>query len=62
MGFKLVLNVLYTVGIVLCLFVAYKANTDKNFTMLGAAILLGGVIVVLKIRLLKDVKNSQKKQ
>ncbi|WP_183557178.1 DUF6358 family protein [Mucilaginibacter sp. SP1R1] len=61
MGFKLVLNVLYTVGIVLCLFVAYKANADKNFTLLGAAILVGGVVIVLKIRLLKDVKNSQKK-
>jgi len=61
MGFKLVLNVLYTIGIVLCLFVAYNANTSKNYTLLGAAILVAGVVIVLKIRLLKDVKNSQKK-
>ncbi|MDR6941805.1 DUF6358 family protein [Mucilaginibacter pocheonensis] len=62
MAFKLVLNVLYTIGIVLCLFVAYQANTNKNYTLLGAAILIAGVVIVLKIRLLKDVKNSQKKQ
>lgn len=62
MGFKLVLNVLYTVGIVLCLFVAYQANASKNFTLLGAAILIAGVVIVLKIRLLKDVKNSQLKK
>ncbi|MBB6111723.1 MULTISPECIES: DUF6358 family protein [Mucilaginibacter] len=62
MGLKLVLNVLYTVGIVLCLFVAYQANSNKNFTLLGAAILVAGVVIVLKIRLLKDVRNSQKKQ
>jgi len=62
MAFKLVLNVLYTIGIVLCLFVAYQANTNKNYTLLGAAILIVGVVIVLKIRLLKDVKNSQKKQ
>jgi hypothetical protein len=61
MGFKLVLNVLYTIGIVLCLFVAYQANTAKNYTLLGAAILIAGVVIVLKIRLLKDVRNSQKK-
>jgi hypothetical protein len=60
MGFKLVLNVLYTIGIVLCLFVAYQ-NIAKNYTLLGVAILAVGVLIVLKIRLLKDVRNSQKK-
>lgn len=61
MGLKLVLNVLYTIGIVLCLFVAYRAGEAKNFTVVGIAALVAAIVIILKIRLLKDVRNSQKK-
>jgi hypothetical protein len=61
MGFKLVLNVLYTIGMVLCAFVAYQYFKDKNYIVMGVAIVAGITVIILKIRLLKDVKNSQKK-
>lgn len=61
MGFKLVLNVLYTVGIALCVFVAYQQFTAKNYPVAIGAVVAGAVVIVLKIRLLKEVRNAQKK-
>jgi hypothetical protein len=61
MAFKLILNVLYTIGLVLCAFVAYRYFMAKSYPVMAAAIAVGLVVVFLKIRLLKDVKNSQKK-
>ncbi|QEC77089.1 DUF6358 family protein [Mucilaginibacter ginsenosidivorax] len=61
MAFKLILNVLYTIGLVLCAFVAYQYFMAKNYPVMAAAIAVGLVVIFLKIRLLKDVKNSQKK-
>ena len=61
MAFKLILNVLYTIGLVLCAFVAYQYFMAKNYPVMAGAIAVGMVVVFLKIRLLKDVKNSQKK-
>ncbi|WP_184546704.1 DUF6358 family protein [Mucilaginibacter sp. FT3.2] len=61
MAFKLVLNVLYTIGMVLCAFVAYQYFLAKNYPIMAGSIAAGVVVIVLKVRLLKDVKNSQKK-
>lgn len=61
MGFKLVLNVLYTIGAVLCAFVAYQSFMAKNYLYVGVAVFVCLVVIFLKIRLLKDVRNSQKK-
>lgn len=61
MAFKLVLNVLYTIGMVLCAFVAYRYFMAKNYTVMAVAIVAGAAVILLKIRLLKDVRNSQKK-
>lgn len=61
MAFKLVLNVLYTIGMVLCAFVAYQQFTSKSYVGMGIAIAAGLLVIFLKVRLLKDVRNSQKK-
>jgi hypothetical protein len=61
MAFKLVLNVLYTIGMVLCAFVAYRYFMAKNYTVMAVAVVAGAAVIILKIRLLKDVRNSQKK-
>ncbi|SDE16843.1 hypothetical protein SAMN05216464_104204 [Mucilaginibacter pineti] len=61
MGFKLVLNVLYTIGIVLCAFVAYQQYSAKNYTYMAIAIFAMALVIVFKIRLLKDVREAQKK-
>jgi ABC-type anion transport system duplicated permease subunit len=61
MGFKLVLNVLYTIGIVLCAFVAYQQYNAKNYTYMAIAIFAMALVIIFKIRLLKDVREAQKK-
>jgi len=62
MGLKLVLNVLYTIGLVLCAFVAYQAFGAKNYPLLAGAVFAAAIVAILKIRLLKDVRSAQKKQ
>ncbi len=59
MGFKLVLNVLYTMGVALCFIVAYKMFTEKNYAIMAAAMVVGTIVIFLKLRLLKDVKEAQ---
>ncbi|AYL98490.1 DUF6358 family protein [Mucilaginibacter celer] len=59
MGFKLVLNVLYTMGVALCFIVAYKMATEKNYLIMAGAMVVGTVVIFLKLRLLKEVKEAQ---
>ncbi|WPU98312.1 DUF6358 family protein [Mucilaginibacter sp. cycad4] len=59
MGFKLVLNVLYTMGVALCFIVAYKMFTEKNYLIMAGAMVVGVVVIFMKLRLLKEVKETQ---
>lgn len=59
MGFKLVLNVLYTMGVALCFIVAYKMLTTHNYPVMVGAIIVGVVVIFMKLRLLKQVKDTQ---
>lgn len=62
MAFKLILNILYTIGIALCAFVAYQQFKDKNYIYMAVAIFAMALVIIFKIRLLKDVREAQKKQ
>lgn len=56
------LNVLYTIGIFLCIIAGYNYGIAQGhyiYLLPAAAIIV--ILVVLKVRLLKDVKNAQKK-
>jgi mannose/fructose/N-acetylgalactosamine-specific phosphotransferase system component IIC len=59
MGFKLVLNVLYTMGVALCFIVAYKMLTTHNYPIMAGAIIVGVIVIFMKLRLLKEVKDTQ---
>jgi heme O synthase-like polyprenyltransferase len=61
MGKKLALNVLYNVAIFICLVLIYVGFTDKHYEYVAGAVFIGAVFVILKIRLLKEVRNMQKK-
>jgi hypothetical protein len=61
MGKKLFLNVLYTIGIFVCLLLAYKGFAGKNYVYIVGGLFVGAVLVVFKIRLLKEVRDMQKK-
>ncbi|HVV54429.1 MAG TPA: DUF6358 family protein [Mucilaginibacter sp.] len=62
MGLKLFLNVLYNIGIFVCLVLIYNGFKDKHYEYIAAGILFGAVLVFLKIRLLKEVREAQKKR
>jgi mannose/fructose/N-acetylgalactosamine-specific phosphotransferase system component IIC len=59
MGFKLVLNVFYTMGVALCFIVAFKMATTHNYPIMAGAIIVGVVVIFMKLRLLKEVKETQ---
>ncbi len=53
------LNVLYTIGIALCLFTFYWGFTHGHYPFVAGAVVVGGAFVMLKIRLLKEVRTMQ---
>ncbi len=61
MGKKIALNVFYNICIFLCLVVAYEGFEYKRYEYTLGMLFIAVIFVILKIRLLKDVRNSQKK-
>ncbi|NCD69575.1 DUF6358 family protein [Mucilaginibacter agri] len=54
---KIVLNTLYTVGIFLCIITLIWGFQNSRYEFVMAAVLVGATFVVLKIKLVKEVKN-----
>lgn len=61
MWFKILLNVLYNVCIFLCMLFGYYSIKHSNWVYLAGAVFLCGMVIIFKIRLIKDIKNGQKK-
>jgi hypothetical protein len=61
MGKKLALNVLYNICIFICLALIYYGFENARYEFIAGAIFIGAIFVILKIRLLKEVRNMQKK-
>ncbi|HEY4325959.1 MAG TPA: DUF6358 family protein [Mucilaginibacter sp.] len=58
---KVLPNVLYNIGIFLCLILGYQYGIEqKQYGFLFGAILLLAIFIVLKIRLYKEIKKAQK--
>jgi hypothetical protein len=62
MGKKLALNVVYNVAIFVCLILMYTGFQNKHYEYIAGGLFIGAVFVILKIRLLKDVRNMQNKR
>jgi hypothetical protein len=63
MGKKLFLNVFYNIGIFICLITGYQygfAANPPQYGYVAAAAVIIAIFIVLKVRLLKEVKNAQK--
>ena len=61
MGKKLLLNTLYTLGIVVCIIGGYQYGiVQKQYGILIGAIFIIAIFIVLKIKILKEIKNTQK--
>jgi hypothetical protein len=62
MGKKLALNVIYNIGIFVCLVLIYTYGFEHpRYEFLACAVFLGAILVLLKIKLMKEVRNMQKK-
>jgi uncharacterized protein DUF6358 len=61
MGLKLLLNVLYNIGIFVCLILIYTGFQNKHYEYIAGGVFIGAALVILKIRLMKQVRNMQKK-
>ncbi|QHS54850.1 hypothetical protein GWR56_04540 [Mucilaginibacter sp. 14171R-50] len=60
MGKKVALNVLYNIGIFLCIIITYSAIAHARYEYVLACAFIAGILITLKVKLIKDVKNSQK--
>jgi len=61
MGLKFFLNVLYNLGIILALFTLYWAFQHRQYGYIVLAIIVLVLFIILKLRLIKEVKNTLKK-
>ncbi|MGZ3751738.1 MAG: DUF6358 family protein [Mucilaginibacter sp.] len=62
MGKKLALNVFYNISIFLCVILAYTYGYEHpRYEYLACIVFIGTILVILKIRLMKEVRNMQKK-
>lgn len=59
MALKIFLNVLYTIGIALSLFTFYWGFKHGHYPYVAGAVIVGGAFIMLKIRLLKEVRAMQ---
>ncbi|WP_373417352.1 DUF6358 family protein [Mucilaginibacter phenanthrenivorans] len=61
MAKKMFLNVMYNICIFICIIAGYHYGIELgNYVFLIGAVFIIAIFIVLKIRLLKEVKNAQK--
>jgi len=61
MAFKFFLNILYNLGIMICLVAIYYSYKHSNWPYLLGLVFIAAMIFIFKLRLIKDVKNMTKK-
>nr|WP_294790478.1 DUF6358 family protein [uncultured Mucilaginibacter sp.] len=62
MGKQILLNTVYNIGIFITLMSAYWGITNSRYEFVAAGVFVAAIFVVLKIKLIKQVKNTIKKQ
>jgi hypothetical protein len=60
MGKKIALNTFYNLCIIVCLFVAWNGIATKHYEYILAAAFGGAIFVVLKIKLMKEIRKTLK--
>jgi hypothetical protein len=59
---KAIPNVLYSVGIFVCIIIGYEYGIgQKQYGILFGAVVLIAIFIFLKIKILKEIKNTLKK-
>jgi len=58
---KMIPNTLYTIGILIALITGYQYGiVQHQYGFLAGAIVIIAIFIVLKIRILKEIKNTQR--
>jgi len=57
---KIALNVFYNICIFICLALIYEGFQSKHYEYIAGAVFIGAIFIILKIRLLKEVRDMQK--
>ncbi|MDB4902091.1 MAG: hypothetical protein JWQ63_1372 [Mucilaginibacter sp.] len=57
---KVLPNVLYNIGLFLCLIFGYQFILQRQYGFLIGALLFIAIFIVLKIRLYKEIKGAKK--
>lgn len=60
MGKKVALNVFYNIVIFLCIVIIYTAVEHARYEYVLACAFIAGIIITLKIRLIKEIRGMQK--
>jgi hypothetical protein len=60
MGKKIALSTFYNLCIILCLLMGYMGFTGKRYDFILAAVFGGTIFIILKIKLLKEIRNTLK--
>jgi hypothetical protein len=60
MGKKLALSFFYNVCIFICFVIIYSGFTAKRYDFILAGVFGGAIFIVLKIKQLKDIRNTLK--
>jgi hypothetical protein len=61
MWFKILLNVLFNVGLFLCMVIIYYGFKNSNWAYVLGAVFAFAMILIFKLRLIKDIRNTSKK-
>ncbi|MES2268064.1 MAG: DUF6358 family protein [Bacteroidota bacterium] len=60
MGKKVALNVFYNIVIFLCIVIIWQAVEKARWEYVLACAFIAGIIITLKIKLIKEIKGLQK--
>jgi hypothetical protein len=59
---KAIPNVIYNVGIFVCLVLGYQLGIEKgNYWFIALAVVLLVIFIILKIKVFKEIRNTLKK-
>ena len=56
---KIALNVFYNICIFICLALIYEGFMGKHYEYIAGAVFIGAIFIILKIRLIKEVRDTQ---
>jgi hypothetical protein len=57
---KIFINVFYNIAIFICALLIYNGFMDKHYEYVAGGLFIGAIFIVLKIRLIKEVRDMQK--